>query len=223
MQVLIRNGDRSRRTCQTGDRLSNAGLRVGFRGGRRTGSDLLARSDFPAPKARIRSKCDRMAPLTGRGGTPCLEPMRTPRGRTTCGDGQASRDRLRPAWSGSSGPTGGEPTSHAGFEPRVLVQSGLVPGPSMLGSPSRWRTRRGGRPVAFLEASIGRGPGIDLRLPQDGGMEASVARYRSATSSRLSGMTRTPATADMKLRSPDHRGTTWTCRCWGSPAPAASP
>ena len=51
----------------------------------------------------------------------------------------------------------------------------------------------------------------------------TVSRYRAATSSRLSGTTRTPATDDMKFRSPDHLGTTWTCRCWGSPAPAASP
>ena len=58
---------------------------------------------------------------------------------------------------------------------------------------------------------------------QVGGVAAAIARYRSATSSRLSGITRTPATEDMKLRSPDHLGTTWTCRCWGSPAPAASP
>ncbi len=38
-----------------------------------------------------------------------------------------------------------------------------------------------------------------------------------------SGMTRTPATAVMKLVSPDHRGSTCMCRCDGMPAPAARP
>ena len=58
---------------------------------------------------------------------------------------------------------------------------------------------------------------------QESEVLVTVSRYRAATSSRLSGTTRTPATDDMKFRSPDHLGTTWTCRCWGSPAPAASP
>lgn len=51
----------------------------------------------------------------------------------------------------------------------------------------------------------------------------ATSRYREATDSSESGITRTPATEVMKLRSPDQRGTTWPWRCWGRPAPAASP
>jgi hypothetical protein len=163
------------------------------------------------------SGVDRAAPLTGRGETPCLEPMRTPRGRTTCGDDQASRDRLRPDWSGRSGPTGGEPTSHAGFEPRVFVESGLAPDPSSLldGGPA------GGTVRSTIETRLSK---PDSRNPTTGRFDPlSHPRYRSQTLSKLSGTTLTPATAVMKFRSPDQRGTMWAWRCWGRPAPAASP
>ncbi len=176
--------------------------------------------EFPFGGARLQFPRDRMPPLTGRGGTPCLEPMRTPRGRTTCGDDQASRDRLRPAWSGRSGPTGGEPTSHAGFEPRVFAESGLAPDPSSLldGGPAGGAFGRrlgiGTRDRSVESRHLGL-PARD-RNPRH-------PRYRSQTLSRLSGTTRTPATAVMKFRSPDQRGTMWAWRCWGRPAPAASP
>ena len=114
---------------------------------------------------------------------------------------------IRGVWSGRSGSMSGEPTLNAGFELRVPVQPGMLPGPPI----DRWRTRRGSHRRPF-------------RRPATLAAQwTERARYVARTSSSDSGTTRSPPMEVMKFTSPFHRGTTWACRCDGRPAPAASP
>ena len=56
-----------------------------------------------------------------------------------------------------------------------------------------------------------------------GNAHFQAARNFAHVSGRASGSTRTSATEVMKFVSPIHRGTMWTCRWSGIPAPAARP
>ena len=61
-----------------------------------------------------------------------------------------------------------------------------------------------------------------LRCPQRTG-SGQCLRSFSQLRCNGSGSTRASATVVMKLVSPFHRGTTWTCTCPGMPAPPARP
>lgn len=85
--------------------------------------------------------------------------------------------------------------------------------------------------VTWPVASVGRPRGNrrPRRAPAEPrGQSFAVTSSRTRTiasyiCSRLAGITRTSPTVVMKFVSPRQRGTTWTCRCSGSPAPAAAP
>src|SRR5690606_22233775 len=112
----------------------------------------------------------------------------------------------------------------------VLVAQGLGPdGAGRLAGPVAGLLAGPAAVVGLLGAGRVRHGASDRsdRAPATG----SPAAHRRGHASRslahdvlsASGRTRVSATAVMKFESAPHRGSTWTCRWDGTPAPAASP